>query len=168
MIESAEDLRVAVRALAGDEPDPARVTHKLLMSLAADEHRVVAMVTLAEYVRRVMTWDRGDRGADSSGEYRTQDGRTTPSAKTAAIRDWVSSELARSVNVAPAAGRCWRFFGDCTLDECLVLAGNRHRKSAELKAEAERYERLAQAMVEYKVEVVRDLPREVLEGLLRR
>jgi hypothetical protein len=168
VIQSPDDLRTAIRALAEHEPDPARVTHKLLMSITPEEARVVVNVTLVEYVRREMS--RAYIAASDASEgrsYATQDGRRTPSAQTAAIRDWVGAELGKSVNVAPDRGREWKFLGDCDRDECLTLATNRHRKAAEVTAEAERYERVAEAMEVHEVETVRQLPRPVLEELLR-
>lgn len=171
MIESAEDLRTQIRALAEHEPDPARITHKILTSLTANEALVVAHVTLVEYVRRLIAHatmaPREMHESPASRDYATSDGRKSPSAATAAIRDWVSADLARAVNVA-VEGREWKFLGKCDRDNCLTMASNRHRKAAEVVAEAERFERIAEALEEHGVTLVEDLPREVLEGLLRR
>jgi hypothetical protein len=69
------------------------------------------------------------------------------------------------VNVA-AEGREWKFLGDCTRDDCLTLVDNRRRKASELETEAERYQRVADAMAEYGAETVRQLPREALREVL--
>lgn len=171
MIESAEDLRTEIRALAEHEPDPARITDKILTSLTANEALVVAQVTLVEYVRRLIAHATVQPPAahesQTSRDYVSRDGRRSPSAATAAIRDWLAAELARAMNVA-TDGREWKFLGKCDRDDCLVLAGNRHRKAAEVTAEAERFERVAEALEEHGVELIEDLPRDVLEGLLRR
>lgn len=180
MIESTEDLRAEIRALAEHEPDPARITGRLLMAITPEEAEVIVRVTLMEYVRRTIThpWI-GDAGREEETEgqeetsgprsYQTKDGRSTPSASTAAIRDWIAGRLHAPVNVSPLpSGRSWKFFGECTRDECLVLAENRYRKAGEVKAEGDRYAGVAEALTEHHKNLVGELPREVLEKLLKR
>lgn len=175
MIRSIADLRSAIREVAEHEPDPARVTHKLLQSMTPDDAQVVVSLVLHRYVRESMAEVvRLSCGSNPSmaerpgAEYQTRDGRKTVSAQVAAQRDWVAATLAGSVNVAPNSGRDWKFLGDCTREECLILAGNRHRKASEVEAEGKRYDLIAEAMTEYQADAIRELPREVLEELLKR
>lgn len=170
MIMSGEDLRTAIRELAEHEPDPARITHKLLNSITPSEAQVIVTVTLHDYVRRVITRVpyQGDMHESAgSRTYSTQSGQRTVSARIAAGRDWIESELVTAVCVNLDA-RDWLHLGDCTHENCIAAAASRHRKAAQTKAEAARFERIAEALEAHSARTVRDLPRDVLRVVLAR
>lgn len=162
-IASADDLRARVRALAVDEPSPAVITDQVLRALTDPEFRVVATVTLHEFVRTVLS-----RGALPPAQtYETATGARVPSAKIAAVRDWVARELRRSVCV-DEGDSTWRFLAECTADEVYAAAAIRRRKAAETAAEAERFEGIGKAVEHAGVDRVGELPRDILEAVLRR
>lgn len=171
MITSGEDLRTAIRELAEHEPDPARITHKLLNSITPSEAHVIVTVTLHDYVRRTVTHPSAQLSQDmhesSLRTYSTQSGQRTVSGRIAAARDWIDSELIKSICVNPGT-RDWLHLGDCTRENCLAAAASRHRKAAETTAEATRFELIAEALEEHDARTVRDLPRDVLRVVLAR
>lgn len=164
-ITNGDDLRARIREIALTEPDPARITERILRSLTAPEFRVVATVALHDFVRRAI--QNGVCAATPARTYETPTGGRTPSPKVAALRDWLERQLLRPLCVDEAA-RSWKHLGDCTADDLLVAAAIRRRKAAETLDEAERYEDVAKAVEHAGVATVRELPRDVLEGLLRR
>jgi hypothetical protein len=165
-IQSADDLRARIRELAADEPHPAVITDRILRGLTLDECRVVATVTLHEYVRHVVR-QPNPAAADAHRTYKTAAGAATPSRKIAAIRDWVARELGRSVCLDESAQE-WKHMGECTAADLLKAAAILHQKAALTAAKAEQMEDVAKAVEHAGVPTVRDLPRETLEAVLRR
>ena len=164
MIRNADDLRALIREYGADDPDPGRVTEKILATLTGAEAHVVADVALRDYVRRMLA--AGGASVPGARSYETASGQRTPSWKIAGLIDHIESELNRSVYVETSAE--WKRLGECTPDDVDALAAARRRKAAEVIAEAERFERLAEVAREADAEIVRDLPRDVLAEVLGR
>lgn len=164
MITTVDDLRALIRQHAGETPDPAVITGRILDGLTGGEALVVVGATLHDYVRHAI---RTPMPPAPLQTYSTADGAQTVSRKVAAIRDWVTQRLAAPVCVDESARR-WLFLGDCTADDLTAAAEIRHRKAAQTTAEAEWLERLAKVVAHADAGCVRELPVDVLETALRR
>jgi hypothetical protein len=162
MIESSEDLRAMIRELGGVDPDPGRVTEKILADLSDEEARLIAALTLRDYVRHVLAMPRP---VGEQKTFETANGKRTVSWKTAAIIDHIDAELAKGVFAAKGV---WKHFGDCAEVDLLTLVDSRRKKSRELVAEAERYELVLSALRDAQVQTVREIPRDVLARVLAR
>lgn len=160
-IQSADDLKAVILELGRTEPDPGVVTEKILSSLKHAEAHVVAQVTLRDYVRHILS---RPPVAAQTRTYETRGGQKTVSAALAGIIDWYEAELSRSVFVSDT----WKRLADCTRSDVDKLASARKRKAADLIAEAEKYEALAQAMDESGADTVADLDPEVGREVLRK
>jgi hypothetical protein len=168
MIQSADDLRARIRDLAADEPSPARITEQILTTLTTPEFRVVATVTLHEFVRKVITQPMPVAdSAQATRTYETVGGLRTPSARTAGMRDWVASKLRRHVCIDETA-QVWKHLAKCTAPDLAAAAAICGRKAAQNEAKREEYEEVKKAMEHADVVEVGDLPRETLEAVLRR
>lgn len=166
MIQSADDLRARIRELAADEPSPARITEQILTTLTTAEFRVVATVSLHDFVRKVITKPMAD-SAQVTRTYETVGGLRTPSARTAGMRDWVAAELRRHVCIDETA-REWRHLAKCTAPDLAAAAVICRRKAALNEAKSDEYEDVKKAVEHAGVDTVGDLPRETLEAVLRR
>lgn len=172
VIESADDLRARIHEYALTEPNPGVVTSQLLGELTTPEYRVVAFASLHEFVRRVMahpTASVGDAPArESSNGSRPHGG----SSKVKGIRDWVARGLLKPVflgaGVEEGEEEKYKYFKDCTADDCMTAAAIRRRKAEQTVAEAERFEASAQAIKDNGVDHVGELDRSVLELLIPR
>lgn len=160
-IQNGEDLKAVILELGRTEPDPGVVSEKILSSLKHAEAHVVAQVTLRDYVRHILS---RPPVAAQSRTYETRGGEKTASAATARIIDWYAAELARSVFVSDT----WKRLADCTRADVDELVSARKRKAADLIAEAEKYEALAQAMDESGANTVADLDPELGREVLRK
>lgn len=160
MITSPEELRAEIRRLGVSDPDPHRVTEKLLTRLDDTEAQLIARVTLHEYVRHVLV--RPLASQEPQATYRTASGKTTVSWKTRGIIDHVEAELARSVFTASG----WKFFRECGVDDLAFMATTRRQRADELVAEADRFEATQAALREAGVGTVGELDRGVLSRLL--
>lgn len=162
-IQSADDLRARIRALAANEANPAVITDLILRTLTGAEFRVVATVALHEFVRRAMT----QPVAPAVQTYETTSGARTTSAKVAAIRDWIARELRKPLCIDDAAST-WKHLAACTAADLTAAAAIRHRKAAQTVAEAEHLENIAKAVEHAGVATVADLPRDTLAAVLKR
>lgn len=167
MIESSDDLRAAIREYGGVDPDPGRVAEKILADLSDNEARIVVAVTLRDYVRRVLAIPPPVRpgSADAQKTFETTNGKHTLSWKTRGIIDHVEAELKK---VVYGAQDQHKYFGDCGEGDLLSMVGARRKKSDELTAEADRYERVLGALRDADVDTVREIPRDVLARILAR
>jgi hypothetical protein len=164
MITNAAELRSAIESIGKHDPDPGVVTEKILAGLTDADAHVVAQVTLRDYVRHVLTNPASASVAQETARYATGSGQQSPSAATAALIDWYSAELSKSVFVEDR----WIRLGQCTFEDLQHLIGSRRRKAADLSAEAEKYERLAEVMEREGVATVADLSVDVGREVLKK
>lgn len=163
MIRDSRDLRARIHELAQETPDPLTVTRRILFDLTGEEAKVIAGLTLNNYVRLQMTARPSDRKADLE-LYDTPTGHS-PSAFVAGVRTWLDDELGRSVCVDSRA-RMYKRFADCTRDDLLAASASRKAAAKRLEERSRTFLRTAMALDANQAETVRDLPREVLEELL--
>jgi hypothetical protein len=166
VIESSDELRNRIRDLGESEPDPHRVAEKILARMDDYEAQVIARLTLPDYVRKVLAQARPLDTENSDRSYYTASGRRTPSSKVAAVHDWVEADLARSIYVDDTEN--YKHLGDCTAENLDFAGATRRRKAAETIAEADRFDRMAAAVRDAGVEILREVPRPVLEQVLAR
>jgi hypothetical protein len=159
-ITDAATLNSRIRELAAVDPDPGVISEKILSEIDHVEARIIAELTLREHVRRTVSV----AVPSVSHSYVTAAGERTPSAKTAARRDWVAAELARGLCVAPHE---WRHLGKCGAPQLRYVAATRYAKADETRAEGERLDRIADLLIEHRIDLVEQLPRAVLEEVLK-
>lgn len=163
VITSADDLRARIREFAATEPNPAVITDRVLRTLTGDEFRVVASVSLHEFVRRAVV----SGGARETEAFETPSGAPAKSWKVKGIRDWVERELRQPLCVDESSAT-WKYLQECTAADCYGIAAIRGRKAAQNEAERDRFEGIGKAVEHAGVDTIGDLPRETLEAVLRR
>ena len=166
-ITGPDTLRDLIREFGAADPNPHRVAEKILSALTDDEARVIARVTLGDYARRVLALPRTGQVPNTGARFfETASGELTVSARTAAHIDYVAAELGRSLYIG--SENDYKVFGDCSAQNCRELALFRRKKAAEVAAEADRFDRVAAAVEDAGVDMVKELPRGTLEEVLRR
>lgn len=169
MIETPDDLRHVIRELGAVDPDPGHVAEQVLDQISDEEARVVAGVTLRDYVRRVLSLPNvpdSDAESDQKPSLQMLDGRKTSSWKVRATQNQrLQAILNKSVYGCQGE---WKRYGDCGEADLLTMVQSRRTKADELVHEAEHYEKVLGQMREHGVEKVRDLPEDVLHELYDR
>lgn len=168
MIETPDDLRHVIRTLGAVDPDPGHVAERVLEQISDVEARVVAGVTLRDYVRRVLSLPNVPVvDSDESKPTLTMlDGRRTSSWKVRATQNQ-RLEAILNKSVYGAQGE-WKHYGDCSEADLLTMVKSRRDKADELISEGEHYEKVLGLLREHDVEKVRDLPEDVLHELYGR
>lgn len=176
----AKTLNTRIRELGALEADPKVVAEKLLADLSTAERREVAALILPDYARQVMnaalrrfpapvgkaTVGHGGRPVRTGATkeiYTDAEGNRYASARLRDLAEWRAIVQA-SVPI-PDGGR--RHFGHLTAQEVRWLSEQRNRQAAQLASQATRYQRVADAMNEYRVERVEELPKNELIALMK-
>lgn len=166
-----QTLNVRIRELLKLDPDPAVVARKVFDEASAQEQRDIAALLLPEHVRSLMTEghrhlarpaDRPRRGRQP-GVFVAADGRKFASARQRDLADW--ERITGASMACPDGGR--KFFGEFTTQEVRWLAKQRIEQAEALLRQANRYSKVACAMIEIQVERVKDLPQSTLVELMR-
>jgi len=154
------NLRELVREVldSADTPDPGAVADEVMRRIPPDEYETALRQTLRSFVR-LMSAER--RSATRITEPR----RAVESPKVAAIREHWRKALRDSVHVGDAA---YRFLEDCGFDDLMFAAQERRTLAKQNLDRAGQYEALAQLLIRYGVETVRELPEDVLATVLVR
>jgi hypothetical protein len=165
-----EELNERIRTLMVDEPGARQVAQKVLADLSVAELRDVLGVLLPGHVASVMTSahraprrgpDQARRGR-TPGIFETRDGRKFASARQRDLADWEA--LTGASLAAPGGGR--KHFGDFTAAEVQWLVGQRDAQAEALRRRADQYRRVAVAMKDGGVDLVKDLKPEVLVTIM--
>lgn len=173
-ITDSSTLAERIRQLGEDTPDPGDVASAILESITPAEAVVIAQVTLRDHVRRVLVARRPAVEPAASApsvvipeqrKYRTAAGESTRSPMVAALRDWVAGELARSIFIESTG--TWKHLAECTAADLRGAAKSRRRQAAEVSAEADRFDALADAAETEGVEQIGQVARPTLERLLK-
>lgn len=153
------DVREAIRAVVEDSDltDPGDIAAKVVEQIPSRDLRPVLALVLREYVRTQLhsfeRWRTRLEGEESQ--------RPNRSAKREAIRAW-ARVLRKPVAVED---NVWKQFGECTVEDLRFLAVDRRQNAAESIAAAERFEKYTAAVDECGVEVVADLPDDVIASI---
>lgn len=152
---------INLHALAADvledtvSPDPGVMAQEFVMRIPADQYREALLLLARAYMREVLRARRQSQNGGSPN--------ATGSRKVAAAREaW--KRLLDTPEFVPSSG--WVFLRDANVQHVREMAGMRRSKSAELRAAAARYDRLADRMEAAKAQRVGDLPDDTLSQLL--
>lgn len=176
-IKDSKALRLRIRELAEGEPDPGVVAEKLLSELTRAEMLVLARAAARNYVRLVMDsagspkprnaepapFVPPQRNSSSTGNVSPIGGH--PSRKWGAVQDWVARRL-ETERVYVENLEEWKFLGKCSADDLLSAAQKGYRDAEDVRKNADLHAIYASVMQKAGVELMEDLPRDVLEKVL--
>lgn len=146
------DLRSLIHAELESSPvaDPHVVAEHVVKRINDHDLRAALAACLPDYVRNIAhqpgtSPTPGDAAASTS----------SPSRKWAASNEWAT--YLRERICVDAAGRTWKFLGECTGDDLLSVARFRRTQAGALLLRAERFEALAEKMRCHRAATVADL-----------
>jgi hypothetical protein len=172
---SREGLRALIHEIGRTELDPGEIADQIWASETDSEAHIISRCTLRDYVRHVIEQPSPELAAPNIPTQRTPEPRTrtyatpggghSPSAKTAAARAWVAQRLDKPVFLDNG----WeKRLGECTFEDCSVLARNRYQKAGQITAEAQRFEKIGAELQARDVTTIEELPLDVLQAVLRK
>lgn len=152
-----------------DIADPGALAAKVAEQIPARQRVAALHQALPNFVRVTIGRSRGPHAHTNNGHGpaggpagRTQAAR---SAKVTAIRNaapvWKRA-LRERIHVG---NRRWAMVGKCSYEELMYAVTERRRIAAQIGDSADRYEKVALALVEYGVETPEQLPESVLADL---
>lgn len=159
MTYTSADLAAEVRAVQEEHPDytPDQITDALETTVPLRE---VGKILLGPYVRDVLRRERNAAMTAAATKPKAPAPRPTGrTGKMAQARDeW--ERLMDSRIYVPGDVDAWIPVRECNVHDLHAVAEARREAAAALRAEGARYDRLAAALVDWRVATVGDLPRE--------
>jgi hypothetical protein len=156
--------------------DPSDIAREINRRIADDDCRTALRQALRGYVREEITRLRRHPGPEETEPISNvtlfvsgnapaaqKPAAARPparSVKVAGIRDWWSAKLRELTHVGESE---WRRLGDCSFEDLMFAAAERHEHAARNAARAAWYEQLAETVQAAGAARVRDLPSEILQ-----
>ena len=139
-----------------DATEPGDVADLVLRRIKPKDYRAALAQCLRQVVRQTISADRMSKPEPTLEE---SGGCATPSRswKVAGIRSEWRAFMCDRVNV----GDSWKFLGDCTVVDLMVLVECRRDLATRNLARADQYEALAKLLADHGVDHVSELPASV-------
>lgn len=157
------DLHAVVRSVTETSGllGPREIAAKVAENVAQKHLRQALAVALVPFVREELTRRRAP--APLAPRPATSNRNSARSPKVRAVREAWRKVLAGQVHVGRGQ---WQVLADCSYENVLFLATERHETARRTAASGDRFQRLADAMKKHKVGRVSELPDAVLAEIL--